>query len=185
MRKRTPQEKKALSYDRDRRNTFHANDKASRRLIPLGKARANRAYRKKVDEVLREAPATSDLSELELIESKASAIKNGGWEKYPETPLGEVVETQKQYRESHAGNGKTARKKIREFVAGLKIEVKQEADGRWSARAAEGVTVPVCGDTREDVVKQCKRLAGAYYLEEIGAGKVLSAGEDMIVVQTY
>jgi hypothetical protein len=45
MKPLTPQGK-ALSYARDRRNDFGSNDKASRRLVPLAKKRASRAYRK-------------------------------------------------------------------------------------------------------------------------------------------
>jgi hypothetical protein len=35
---RSPQEKKALSYELDRRNAYGQNDKAARKAIPLRKA---------------------------------------------------------------------------------------------------------------------------------------------------
>jgi hypothetical protein len=42
----TPQEKKRLSYERDRRNTYGENDKSSRKNIPRGKRLASRAARR-------------------------------------------------------------------------------------------------------------------------------------------
>lgn len=42
----TPQEKKALSLKRDRRENYGQNDKASRKLVPLRKAQANRRVRR-------------------------------------------------------------------------------------------------------------------------------------------
>lgn len=186
MKKRTPQEKKALSYVHDRRNTLHENDKASRRLIPLGKARANRAYRKKVNDVLGSASGQDDTTELELIESKAAAIGKFEWEKYPDTPLGEVVEEQKDRRESHAGKGKTARKRLREFLANLKVEVEQETDGRWIADA-QGIPVGVLvyGETPEKAVERCKDIARGYFLEELGIGRIVKIEEDSVRIETY
>ena len=46
-RQRSPGEKKALSYAKDRRNCYRANDKASRKAIPLRKAKSHRADRRK------------------------------------------------------------------------------------------------------------------------------------------
>jgi hypothetical protein len=43
--RRSPQEKKQLSYDKDRRNSYGENDKASRKSIPRNKSRVNRANR--------------------------------------------------------------------------------------------------------------------------------------------
>lgn len=43
--RRSPQEKKALSYQKDRRENYGENDKAARRLVPLRKAQANRRLR--------------------------------------------------------------------------------------------------------------------------------------------
>lgn len=49
---KTPQAKKALSYALDRRNAYRENDKASRKLIPLRKARENRQDRRKIAQAL-------------------------------------------------------------------------------------------------------------------------------------
>jgi uncharacterized membrane protein YgaE (UPF0421/DUF939 family) len=45
MRPRTPQEKKRLSYERDRRNVYGRSPQASRKRIPLRKALRNRSNR--------------------------------------------------------------------------------------------------------------------------------------------
>jgi len=45
MKKLTPQEKKELSYERDRRNVYGRSPHASRKAIPLHKALRNRANR--------------------------------------------------------------------------------------------------------------------------------------------
>lgn len=39
---KTPQDKKALSYAKDRRNTYGENDKSSRKAIPARKAGESR-----------------------------------------------------------------------------------------------------------------------------------------------
>jgi hypothetical protein len=47
MRRRlSPQEKKRMSLDKDRRNVYGENDKASRKNIPRAKARVNRVNRR-------------------------------------------------------------------------------------------------------------------------------------------
>jgi hypothetical protein len=47
-RPRTPQEKKALSLQRDCRNTYGQDDKSARKGIPLRKRSVNRANRRTV-----------------------------------------------------------------------------------------------------------------------------------------
>lgn len=89
---RSPQEKKALSYAKDRRNTYGENDKASRKLIPLRKAQESRQSRRKVAQEL------SGLSQLdeEAAATVESSIRHdvqrvGGWRKSADEPLGEVL----------------------------------------------------------------------------------------------
>src|SRR4051794_29977698 len=48
----SPREKKELSYDRDRRNTYGENDKASRKSIPLRKRLQNKRERKQASQGL-------------------------------------------------------------------------------------------------------------------------------------
>jgi hypothetical protein len=185
MKQKTPQEKKALSYAKDCRNTYMANDKASRRNIPLRKAEINRGYRKKVNQVLQHIGTDVDLEKAELIESEAQSIIREDWKKCSDKPLGEIVERQAKRRECHAGKGKTARKKVREFVANLKIETKQETDGHWIAEAIELNGVIVYGETHETAIEKCKNLAGYVFLERLGAIKILKVSDGYTSILRY
>nr|AIA17161.1 Unknown Function [uncultured bacterium] len=184
MKRKTPQEKKDLSYAKDCRNTYMANDKASRKIVPLRKAKVNRGYRRKVNQTLQEIDNKVDLEKAELAESAARNIKREDWKKSADKPLGEVVERRLERRESHAGNGKTASKKAREFVKNLKIEIEQETDGRWIAEATKLNGVIVYGETREEAIEKCKRLAGYVFLEQLGAVKIRTVNENYISVIT-
>ena len=96
---RSPQEKKALSYANDRRNTFGENDKASRKAIPARKAGENRKVRRKArqsvgvldhaDEVAAEVVESSLRHDLERV---------GGWKKSPDAPLSDYIELQAHRR---------------------------------------------------------------------------------------
>ncbi|PEQ14365.1 hypothetical protein B2G71_01840 [Novosphingobium sp. PC22D] len=96
---RSPQEKKALSYLNDRRNTYGENDKASRKAIPARKAGENRKVRRKarqsvgvidlVDEVTADVVESSLRHDLERV---------GGWKKSPDAPLSEFIELQARHR---------------------------------------------------------------------------------------
>jgi hypothetical protein len=186
MVKRTPQEKKELSYEKDRRNTYSENDKASRKAIPANKARVNRSYRRKVNDALHVAPELAEPQIAEAVEHKVASVKRKFWKKAPDTQLGEVVEKQLERRETHAGNGKTARKKEREFLKNLKIEVEQETDGRWIAEAQDMNGVLVYGDTKEEAIISCERLAYAVFIEAIGAGEATVHDDHVsISIQRY
>lgn len=60
-RRRSPQEKKLLSYRRDRRNAYGGNAKSSRRNIPLSKRLPHRANRNAVQRILRAAAGRVDV----------------------------------------------------------------------------------------------------------------------------
>lgn len=184
MKRKTPQEKKSLSYAKDCRNTYGENDKASRKNIPLRKAKVNRGYRRKTNQVLHEINHEVDLEKAELAESETRNVKREFWKKCADEPLGKVLERKLERRVSHAGNGKTARKKVREFVKNLKIEIKQETDGRWIAKATELNGAIVYGETREEAIEKCKRLAGYIFLEQLGAVGMITVNENYISVFT-
>jgi hypothetical protein len=96
---RSPQEKKALSYAKDRRNSYGENDKGARKTIPNAKARENRGNRRKLHQELTLMPKL-DEAEAVLVESSARHDVNrvGGWQKIPDMPLGEHVAHQKAQR---------------------------------------------------------------------------------------
>ncbi len=80
---RSPQEKKALSLTKDRRNGYGENDKGSRKTIPAAKARGHRIARHKDKQALGDVEAAVEL--VPLIRRKPD------WKKVPDVPLGEVI----------------------------------------------------------------------------------------------
>ena len=98
--KRTPQERKRLSYAKDRRNSYGENDKASRKLIPLRKAQENRGNRRKAKQlsgnINRMDDADADLAQNSLL---SDIERVGGWRKGADTPLGICVASQLRARE--------------------------------------------------------------------------------------
>lgn len=89
---RTPQQKKALSYAKDRRNTYGENDKGARKAIPRRKAELNRKVRRKANQNLGTAKCATDET-IEVVESslRHDLDRVGGWEKSADTPLGEIL----------------------------------------------------------------------------------------------
>ena len=81
---RTPQEKKQLSLAKDRRNNFGESSKASRKLIPLRKAQANRTVRRTAKHALN---TDGQIASDEMI-SKQS---NKKWQKVSDTSLADTI----------------------------------------------------------------------------------------------
>lgn len=88
---KTPQEKKSLSYQKDRRNTYGENSKASRKNIPLSKALAIRAERHSQDHMLMGTLKANDDEQLVLIENSVRSTKPRQWRKSADKPLGEAL----------------------------------------------------------------------------------------------
>jgi len=89
---KSPQEKKALSLRKDRRNTYGNNDKASRKAIPLRKALENRKNRHRNNQAIAGIEKLDEPS-ADVVESSArqDVYRVGGWTKSPDDPLGEVI----------------------------------------------------------------------------------------------
>jgi len=92
---KSPEEKKQLSLERDRRNRYGENSKSSRKSIQRGKQRQHMDERRAVGEVLgrlkgniREDEATA--AEL-LVKIKIADSRGRGFKKRPDTPLGVVL----------------------------------------------------------------------------------------------
>ena len=101
---RSPQEKKALSYAKDRRNDYGESDKAARKAIPLRKAMENRQDRRKTAQAMGSLQLLSEEA-AELLESSARHDINrvGGWRKAADAPLGEHVAKALAAREARIG----------------------------------------------------------------------------------
>ena len=91
MKPRTPQEKKKLSYERDRRNVYGEAPHAARKNIPLRKALRNRANRHYENQQLDYQGPAPDVDRADELESAIHHRAPQEWEKYPDATLGEVV----------------------------------------------------------------------------------------------
>jgi hypothetical protein len=91
MKRRTPQEKKMLSYERDRRNVYGQSPHAARKHIPLRKAQRNRANRHYENQKADYQGPALDVDMADELESLIFHRAPQKWEKYPDAPLGEVV----------------------------------------------------------------------------------------------
>ena len=91
----TPPEKKRLSLELDRRNTYGENDKSSRKNIPKGRARVHRNERRMVEQMLSHGHVTAPNDEAVAIENnvktKTRAKKLAGFKKHADAPLGETI----------------------------------------------------------------------------------------------
>lgn len=88
----SPQQKKALSYRKDRRNGYGENDKSSRKAIPLRKALANRKSRHRANQALAGVPGL-DEAVAAVVESSArhDVSRVGGWRKHRDILLVEHI----------------------------------------------------------------------------------------------
>jgi hypothetical protein len=98
MKKRTPQEKKKLSYERDRRNVYGEAPHAARKSIPLRKALRNRANRHLANHQVNYQGPAPDADLADELESLIHHRAPQEWDKYPDAPLGEVVAKKSRQR---------------------------------------------------------------------------------------
>lgn len=159
MQRKTPQEKKALSYAKDRRNDYGENDKSSRKNIPLRKAKQNRVFRKNVNQILHEAKEISGSENLEILENKVLSVRKGNWKKSPDTALGEFLERKLEREKIREKRGKTTRKKIREIIQNLEIKIEKLNDKCWIAAATNlSKNISADGETPEKATGNLKYL---------------------------
>jgi hypothetical protein len=88
---KTPQEKKRLSYAKDRRNTYGEHDKGSRKTIRANKLHQRRTERRVQNNALNALPNTTGLDELTTAENAIKTTIPRQWRKSPDQPLGKVV----------------------------------------------------------------------------------------------
>jgi len=91
MRRKSPQEKKRLSYAKDRRNNYGENDKSSRKNIPRHKRRVNRANRHRDQQALSGARGAVDIEGAATAEENLLKVRPQRWRKWPDATLGVVV----------------------------------------------------------------------------------------------
>jgi hypothetical protein len=93
-RRRSPREKKELSYRKDRRNGYGENDKSSRRAIARNKRIGHRADRHRGRQGLAGALGRVDEHAATRAERRVSDGSRRRWRKSPDIRLGEHVEAQ-------------------------------------------------------------------------------------------
>ena len=103
-RRLSPADKKALSYSKDRRNSYGENDKAARKAIPARKAGENRRNRRKAAQAL-DAYENLDEGFADLMESSLThdIERVGGWKKSPDQPLADHISQQNGRRDFREG----------------------------------------------------------------------------------
>ncbi|MFC9797010.1 hypothetical protein [Streptomyces sp. NPDC057695] len=98
MRHRTPQEKKRLSYVRDHRNSYGENDKSSRKSIRRNKRSPNSANRRRARTSLTALLGSPDELRADAVEQRVRGRRPKRWRKFPDAPLGAVVDGTLQQR---------------------------------------------------------------------------------------
>lgn len=96
IRSRTPQEKKALSYEHDCRNQYAKSRSIARFAVAKRKQGAHQALRKKVNSQL-----TAGLRKVESHDEFDAHVEADGrrsWKKIPDAPLACHVEGRERYR---------------------------------------------------------------------------------------
>ncbi|MFC9894462.1 hypothetical protein ACFVMC_12265 [Nocardia sp. NPDC127579] len=94
----TPQEKKAYSYAKDRRNTYGENDKASRKNLPRKRARVHRANRQHDAQLLSRTIGPVDAEHADTVEQRVLGWRRKRFQKWRDTALGEYVTWQLERR---------------------------------------------------------------------------------------
>jgi len=104
---KNPQEKKRLSYSKDRRNAYGENDKASRKSIRSNKRATSQAERSKNNKLRSLFTGKFDddhADEVEIdIRSALKLRRVRGFKKYPDLPLKEYIELQNRKRNKRIG----------------------------------------------------------------------------------
>lgn len=88
---KSPQEKKLLSYSKDRRYTYGESNKGARNTIPRAKAHGIRAERHSQDQLLAAAALVRGDDELAAIENSLKATKPRVWKKCADQSLALVL----------------------------------------------------------------------------------------------
>lgn len=116
---KSPQEKKRLSYLKDRRNAYGERGACSRYAIRRNKDIVERHRRHCQSRSLKNMPGAWDEAELAALEDAilASPAAKKKFRKMPDAPLGETVAGKLAYRQF---KGMGAKKKIGRILPGLR-----------------------------------------------------------------
>ena len=99
---RTPQEKKALSLEFDRRNVVAESQWGARDAIAKRKRWVNQSHRKAVHQELS-ALTGAQPADAETVESAVAATKRHNWRKRPDVPLKEALSRRRSRKSEASG----------------------------------------------------------------------------------
>jgi hypothetical protein len=102
---RTPQEKKALSLARDRRNMYRERGANSRFAIARHKAKDLRRVRRRENEPLGVLAGALSDDELAQAQLRAMAHPRRSWKKCPDRPLRQAIQDKLERRAAIAAAG--------------------------------------------------------------------------------
>ena len=92
---KSPQEKKSVSLNRDRRNNYGENDKASRKAIPRNKQNNHQAERRAANRPVAALKGNieEDVANAAEMQSRAQVVlqKRKGFRKRPDISLGDML----------------------------------------------------------------------------------------------
>jgi hypothetical protein len=101
MARKTPQQKKRDSYEKDRRNTY--GERGARSRFAIVKAKRNRRSRERAAARRATELALVDPERAESAEGQSVVIFGGRWRKIPDQPLGDVLERKVRRRQRDGG----------------------------------------------------------------------------------
>ena len=151
--RRSPQEKKKLSYERDCVNVFGQTDKGARTAIPQNKRRAERKLRRAASRLITNiARSESEGSQLDtdLADATLEAIRHTKWQKYRDCPIGVLLDERPVKR-----HGAADRVRIRNVRDSAQAAIVQNAHNeelyaKWEQKTADRKEV-------ENVERNAKR----------------------------
>ena len=100
---RTPQEKKTLSLELDRRNVVAESQWGARDAIAKRKQWVNQSHRKAVHQELS-ALSGANPADPEAVESAVAATKRHNWRKTPDVSLQEALQLRRSRKSSDTGS---------------------------------------------------------------------------------
>ena len=92
MKRKTPQEKKAESYAKDRRSTYGNNAKAARSAVPKRKRTRSQVERRTAKQELAGPAAAEDETRVDAMLDRVAQKRRKAWQKWPDESLGDVLQ---------------------------------------------------------------------------------------------
>ena len=112
MKRKTPQEKKRLSYVKDHRNNYGGNDKSSRKNIRRNKRFPNSANRRQAQSTLTALLGSPDDVRTDAIEERMNGRRPKRWQKFPDAPLGAILDGSLRRRAKTGTAGGTVKRSV-------------------------------------------------------------------------